>query len=707
MQFTVIGSGAIGGTVGAHLVRDGHEVLFCDADAEHVAAMNERGLHISGPVDDFVVPARAVTPDGLPDPLEGVVLVAVKSQHTEAAVAPLRDRLAPDAVVVSLQNGLTADAILPAVGKERLLVSFVNFGADYLSPGEVIQGNVGTFRIGELDGSMTERLARIADAMPYAEATDSIFGYLWSKEAYGAMLWAGAVSDLSIADSLEDPRYQPLMLALAREVLDQAPVTPMPFDGFEPDDLPGSLARLVTFNRGSAKSHSGIYRDLAIRKRPTEVAEGLDPLAGPLTTYVAALIRAIERGERRCEVANLDLLAALERLERLGRPLNAVVTALPAPARAEDGPLHGVAVAVKDIIAVAGSPRGNGNPEDMAGPPETDDAPVVARLRAAGADVFALSTLLEYAAGAPHPDLPEARNPMRADRTAGGSSGGSAALVGAGVCRVALGTDTGGSIRIPAAYCAVVGLKPSYGAVSLDGVFALSPSLDHVGVLAASVADCGPVMAAIADLTEVPEAAGGPVRLGVLTEQLEDPRLDPEIAELTRAALERLEAAGMELTPRDATPLAELGALLEPIVLVEAWQVHRDAMTARPQHFGEPTRRLFDLAGRTDPQLLPQALARRAELLAAAAELCVGVDALVGPVVPYVAPELTPPIDTPEGEIEGIYTGPYNVTGQPAISIPCGTTAEGLPVAIQLAAPVGADAALLRVAAAVEAVLQS
>jgi 2-dehydropantoate 2-reductase len=705
MQFTVIGSGAIGGTVGAHLVRDGHDVLFVDADPAHVEAMNSRGLHISGPVNDFTVPARAVVPGDLPDVLEGVVLVAVKSQHTEEAVAPLAERLAPDTVVVSLQNGLTADAILPAVGAERLLVCFVNFGADYLSPGEVIQGNVGTFRIGELDGRMTERLTTIADALPYAEATDAIFGYLWAKEAYGAMLWAGAVSDLSIADSLEDPRYQPLMLAIAREVLDQAPVTPMPFDGFEPDDLAGSLARLVTFNRGSAKSHSGIYRDLAIRKRPTEVAEGLDPLAGPLTAYTAELIRAIERGERVCEVANLDLLAALERLERLGRPLNAVVAAIPAPLRAAQGPLLGVGVAVKDLVAVAGSPRGNGNPEDMAGPAQTEDATVVARLRAAGADVFALSSLLEYAAGAPHPDLPEARNPLRPDRTAGGSSGGSAALVGAGVCRVALGTDTGGSVRIPAAYCGVVGLKPSYGVVSLDGVVALSPSLDHVGVLTASVADCVRVMAAIGDLQPDRGPSGGPVRLGVLTQQLDDPRLDPEVAELTRAALARLEGAGVALSPRDAGPLADVGALLEDILLVEAWQVHRETMTGRPEHFGAPTRRLFEAAGRTDPELLPRALRRREELLPAALELCDGVDALVGPVVPYAAPELTPPIDTPEGEIEGIYTGPYNVTGQPAISIPCGTTADGLPVALQLAAPVGADAALLRVAAAVEAAL--
>jgi 2-dehydropantoate 2-reductase len=707
MQFTVIGAGAIGGTVGAHLARAGHDVLFCDADPEHVAAMNRDGLHVTGPVNDFVVPASAVTPDQLPDSLGGTVLLAVKSQHTTAAVEALRGRLAPDAVVVSLQNGLTSDKIGPVVGYERLLVCFVNFGADYVAPGEVIQGNVGTFRIGELDGQLTDRLRSIADALPYAEATDSIMGYLWAKEAYGAMLWAGAVSDLSIADSLEDPRYQPLMLAIAREVLAQAPVTPRGFDGFEPDDLPGSLSRLVAFNRGSAKSHSGIYRDLMVRRRPTEVAE-LDLLAGPLTSYTAAIIRSIERGERTCEVANLDLLAALERLERLGRPLNAVVASIPAPPRAADGPLHGVPVAVKDIIDVAGLPRGNGNPTDMAGPASEADAPVVARLREAAADVFALSSLLEYAAGAPHPDVPEARNPVRPDRTAGGSSGGSAALVGAGVCRAALGTDTGGSIRIPAAYCGVVGFKPSYGLVDATGVTPLSHSLDHVGVLAASVADCGPLLAAMADmpgLADPDPAAADSRRLGVLEGQLADPRLDPEIAAITRAALDRLADAGFTRVTRDSAPLVEMEALLEPILMAELWGTHGETLRTRPGHFGKPTARLVAAAEHASPVARAEALARRDDLRPSVDALWHDVDALVGPVVPYAAPKSTPPIDTPAGEIEGIFTGPYNVTGHPAVTVPCGVTAEGLPVGLQLAAPVGADAALLRLAAAVEAAL--
>jgi 2-dehydropantoate 2-reductase len=365
LQLTIIGAGAIGGTIGAHLIRDGHDILLCDADRAHVDAINRRGLSICGPVENFTVPARAVLPDGLPASMPRAA-VAVKSHHTAAAAELLRGRLAPDGYVVSFQNGLTAGTLSAVVGPGRVLVSFVNFGADWLEPGLIMQGNVGTVRVGEPAGGVSERVRELAAALPYAEPTGNILGFVWGKEAYGAMLYAGAVSDLSIADSLEDPRWRPLMLAVAREVLAQAPVRPEAFDGFDPGDLDGSLARLVTFNRRSEKSHSGIYRDLMVRKRKTEVDDLLSDLKGPLTTFTGELIRAIERGERTCEVANLELLAAYERALRLGTPLNAVVSMFAAPARRADGPLHGVPVAVKDMIDIAGHPRGNGNPHDMA-----------------------------------------------------------------------------------------------------------------------------------------------------------------------------------------------------------------------------------------------------------------------------------------------------------------------------------------------------
>ncbi|MDT5026939.1 MAG: hypothetical protein QOE61_3365 [Micromonosporaceae bacterium] len=703
MHLTIIGAGAIGGTIGAHLIRAGHDVLLCDADPAHVDAINANGLTIEGPVENFTVPARAVTPDELPDTIERAA-IAVKSHHTAQAAELLRGRLAPDGYVVTFQNGLTADTLAKVVGRDRLIVSFVNFGADVLAPGRIMQGNVGTFRIGEPDGGrITARVQELADTLPYAVATDNIMGFLWGKEAYGAMLYVGAVSDLSIADTLEGPAWRPLMLAVAREVLAQAPVRPESFDGFDPEDLEGSLARLVTFNRGSAKSHSGIYRDLMVRKRKTEVDDLLHDLEGPLTTYAGKLIHAIERGERTCEVANLDLLATYERTERLGRALDAVVSILPAPPRTPDGPLHGVAVAVKDLIDVAGQPRGNGNPNGMASAPAPADAPVVAALRKAGADVYATTSLLEYAAGATHPDIPETRNPYDLGRTAGGSSGGSAALVGVGACRVALGTDTGGSIRIPAHYCATVGLKPSIGALDTAGVQPLAPSLDHVGLLGRDVAATARVFAALTGGNIEPVPAS--LRVGVITDQLEATAIEADVAGALRRSVDALRQAGCAVVEVDGRIFAELDRTFDDILLWEAWAVHGTRVTAEPEHYGPETLRLLRSASGTSEDAYRAASARRDELLPRADAAYNGVDVLLTPAAPFVAPPTTPPVDTPEGAAEGMFTRVYNLTGAPALVLPCGWSTEGLPIGVQLSAPRGADAALLAAAARVEAIL--
>lgn len=701
MQLTIIGAGAIGGTIGAHMIRDGHDVLFCDADAAHVEAINQRGLEICGPVENFTVRARAVLPEDLPAALPRAA-VAVKSHHTAAAAELLRGRLAPGGYVVSFQNGLTAGTLAAAVGPERVLVSLVNFGADWLEPGLVMQGNVGTFRVGEPGGGSSDRVRELAEALPYAQATGNIMGFLWSKEAYGAMLYAGAVSDLAIADTLEDPRWRPLMLAVAREVLAQAPVRPEAFDGFDPGDLEGSLARLVTFNRESAKSHSGIYRDLTVRKRKTEVDDLLRDLSGPLTSYTGELIRAIERGERTCEIANLELLAAYERAMRLGEPLNAVVTLFPAPARRPGGPLHGVPVAVKDMIDIAGHPRGNGNPHDMGAAPAAGDAGVVTALRQAGAEVFAATSLLEYAAGAVHPQVPEARNPFGPGRTAGGSSGGSAALVGAGACPVALGTDTGGSIRIPAHYCAVVGLKPSFGTIDVTGVQPLSPSLDHVGILGADVAVTTKVFAAITGQ----QAAGRPatVRLSVARPQIEHPHIQPAVAAVLRAAVARL-ARAFPVVDVDGTPLTEIAGTLDDILLWEAWQVHGAQVESHPERYGPETLRLLRTASTVSEDAYRAAARRRKELLPRAAQVYAQADVLVTPAAPFTAPATTPPVDTPQGADEGLFTAVFNVTGDPALVLPCGWDDDGLPVGIQLSAPRGTDMQLLAAAALIEEAL--
>jgi 2-dehydropantoate 2-reductase len=748
MRYVVLGCGAIGGTVAAGLVRDGHDVLVSDADPDVVAAINARGLRIEGPIENFTVTVPAVLPGDLPPRLDGPVLVAVKSQHTPAAAAVLAGRVHGDGFVVSLQNGLNAGQLAEAVGRSRVVESFVNFGADVIAPGVVLRGSRETFLIGELDGTVSDRVRALAADISGAKPAEHIMGYLWGKEAYGAMLAAIAVSDLSIADGLEDPAYTPLLVAVAREVLDQAPVPPMAFDGFDPADLEGSLPPLVEFNRRSAKTHSGIYRDLMVRRRPTEVPAHLGGLKGPMLARVVELITEIEQGRRTCERANLDLLAAYERAERLGRPLNAVVTVIGAPSRAPDGPLAGRPVAVKDIIAVAGVPTRCGSPASDP-EPAAADAELVGRLRAAGAEVFVTAQCLEYAAGFANPEIGDTRNPRDPSRTSGGSSGGSAALVAAGVCDLAIGTDTGGSIRIPAAYCGVVGLKPSYGLVPADGVFPLSPTCDHAGTLTASVAGTRELLAVLAsradllglahpadlagpddladeasevdpaDLADLaapggPDGPGEPAgpppgpggtgpavfTVGVLAAQLADPSVTPQVRDAVGGALSALAEAGWTVRELTAPWLDDLAAWEEALAVIVAREAHLVHAGRDQSRYAEGTRALLAYGASVGDDQFARALRRREELTAAIEASLAGVDVLAGPTVGYQAPEQDPPFGLGDDNAEGRFTGPYNLTGHPAISLP--VPAAGLPAGLQLAGRRGQDLALLRAAAAAE-----
>ena len=214
------GAGAIGGTIGAFLAREGRDVLFVDRAADHVAAMNATGLRISGPVAEFTAPARAATPDSL-EGTYNTVFLCVKGQDTVGAVEALKPHLAADGCVVSFQNGLNETVIAERVGPERTVGAFINFGADYHGPGHIFFGGRSAVVVGEIDGSITPRAREIHEALlifdDAAILTDNIWGYLWSKMGYVSLLFATALVDAQIDEVLASKPHQPLHEALARE----------------------------------------------------------------------------------------------------------------------------------------------------------------------------------------------------------------------------------------------------------------------------------------------------------------------------------------------------------------------------------------------------------------------------------------------------------------------------------------------------------
>jgi 2-dehydropantoate 2-reductase len=316
------GAGAIGGTLGAYWARAGLPVTMVDIVAEHAEACSTTGLSITGPVETF----RQVVPTITPDQVRGqwpIIVLAVKAHATEPALAMLAPHLAPGGYVLSAQNGLNEITISRILGAERTMGCFVNFGADWLGPGEILFGNRAAVVVGEIDGPPRDRTRQMHEWLrifePNAVLTDNIWGYLWGKLAYGAMLFATALTPDSMTANFADPRRVPVFIALGREVMAVARargVTPIGFNGFEPEcfapEAPlekaqASIAALAEFNRHTAKTHSGIYRDLAVRKRKTEVDPQIGIIAGlaaeagiatPVLARLVALIHDIEDGKR-------------------------------------------------------------------------------------------------------------------------------------------------------------------------------------------------------------------------------------------------------------------------------------------------------------------------------------------------------------------------------------------------------------------------
>ena len=334
MTVIIYGAGAIGGITGARLAFGGHDVLCVDKAQDHVAAMNARGLTIESRTGAVNIAVRAITPEALGAGLE-LVLLAVKSQDTPAALEVLAPRLAPDGAIVSLQNGLNEELIAAAVGAERTVGCLVNWAADWQAPGRILHGGEGALVLGELDGRRSERVQRLAkllDVVAPTRVSDNILGYTWAKHVYGALLVATALVDAHVYEVVErSPEIQTMLVALVLEGMDvalRAGIRLEPFDEYDPADYHAAargdvaararaMASIATHYRAATKTKTGIWRDLAVRKRKTEVgamlgatvakARGLG-IPMPLTERLIAMIEELETGRRQMAWANLDEL---------------------------------------------------------------------------------------------------------------------------------------------------------------------------------------------------------------------------------------------------------------------------------------------------------------------------------------------------------------------------------------------------------------
>ena len=354
-----------------------------------------------------------------------------------------------------------------------------------------------------------------------------------------------------------------------------------------------------------------------------------------------------------------------------------------------DGP----AVAVKDLVDVRGTVTTGGGvilPNAVA----ERDAPVVEAIRRrSGAVVVGKANLHEWAFGATsnNPHYGPVRNPHDRERVAGGSSGGSAIAVACGMCDWALGSDTGGSIRIPASFCGVVGYKPTVGTVDTTGVLPLARSLDTLGPLAPDVAAAARAMEAMTGLDL--RTAPGDFRLGVPRGWVGSLAVDGP----TTSAWERVSTGVEEIAFPDRALLHDTGLV---ILLAEAFEFHGRWFREDPTRYGDDVRLLLESASQVTraayvAALLDQARQRAAveDALAAA-----GVDAVLVPTVPYVAPVIGAPLE--RGTLLG-FTRPFNTTGHPVIVLPA--PADGLPVGVQVVGRFGAEARLVSVAAALDA----
>ncbi len=417
----------------------------------------------------------------------------------------------------------------------------------------------------------------------------------------------------------------------------------------------------------------------------------------------------------------------LEKIAQLNPVLNAFITVTAESALAEArtaeaeiqrgnwrGPLHGIPIGIKDLIDTAGVATTAGSALFRDRIP-AEDAEVVRRLRNAGAILLGKHNLHEFAYGGSSmiSHFGEVRNPWNPAHIAGGSSGGSASAVAAGMCFAAIGTDTAGSVREPAALCGIVGLKPTYGRVSAGGVIALAPSFDHVGPLTRTVEDAAIMFRTIAD--SGPKHQGdsnqpakwddsvflgdklGTIRIGVPIQFFYED-LDPEVAKAVQTAISVLEQLGGTAHPVDVPVSTD-----RTLQSAESYAVHAANVARSPEFYQPETLRRIRTGEKVTPAEILKCRHKLQEIRSRIGSVFEGADVLLTPTVPILAPTVAelkqnPDLLRPREILLLRNTRPVNVWGLPAISVPCGFSISGLPIGLQIIAPHSWEARALQVA---------
>ena len=423
---------------------------------------------------------------------------------------------------------------------------------------------------------------------------------------------------------------------------------------------------------------------------------------------------------RRKNTSPQDLASAcLRQIEQLNPTFNAFITVSDVTARAEseEKTLHGIPIAVKDLFDTAGIRTTAGSKFFADHIPE-NDAFVVEKLKQAGATIVGKTNTHEIALGVTgnNRHYGTARNPWDKTRIPGGSSSGSAIAVLTGMSLGALGTDTGGSIRIPASLCGIIGFKPTYGRVSLRGVFPLSWNLDHVGPLTKSVADAALLLQVISIYDPIDPASIKMLTgdyLGHLVDDMEGRKIafgvgeyiegaDPEVLNAVSEARKVFESLKCRVQDVDVSWMREAALANKTMTQSDGAAVHRERLKEHPDWFGEDIRRRLEDGAKTTSTEYILARRTQSEVRKRCEHFFETYDLLILPTTPITAP-LIEGLDAIEqaGRLTR-FTAPFNLTGLPALSIPCGFTKNGLPIGLQIISRAWADAKVLNAGHAFE-----